>query len=194
MTGFFIGGILLGTGLAMDAFSVSLANGLNEPDMPAGKAVATAGVFAGFQTLMPMIGWICVRSAAETFGLFAGYIPIISFLVLGLIGVDMIREGFKKKNGAEELPASGFASLMVQGTATSIDALSVGFTIAEYDFLYALIKSVIVGAVTFLICLGGLRIGRRFGTKLSYKASVLGGIILISIGMEILVKSLLNNP
>ena len=184
---FFINSVLLGVGLAMDAFSVSLANGLNEPLMKKRKMCFIAGVFAFFQALMPMVGWICVHTIVEYFGKFQMLIPWIALILLLFIGGKMLIEGIK--NDEEDMQKSKltFFVLMVQGVATSIDALSVGFTIAEYGFLMALIAALIIAAVTFLICMVGLLIGRKFGTKCSNKATILGGIILVVIGLEIFI-------
>lgn len=187
---FLLNSILLGVGLAMDAFSVSLANGLNEPYMKKGRMCGIAGVFAFFQALMPMVGWICIHTIVNTFQAFEKCIPWIALALLGYIGGKMLLEGIRggeEEEEEEELHAVGFMGLMVQGVATSIDALSVGFTIADYDFWMALLAAIIIAAVTFIICFGGLEIGKKVGTKLAGKASVLGGVILIFIGLEIFV-------
>ena len=183
---FFFNSILLGVGLAMDAFSVSMANGLNEPAMKKNRMSMIAGVFAFFQFLMPMIGWICVHTIVQYFQMFEKFIPWIALFLLLYIGGSMLIEGIKG-NGEEELKGVGFKALLIQGVATSIDALSVGFTIADYGFLMAFICSVIIAVVTFFICMGGLQIGKTVGTKLSSKAAILGGVILIFIGIEIYV-------
>ncbi len=185
---FFFNSLLLGVGLAMDAFSVSLANGLNEPEMRGRKMCLMAGVFAFFQALMPMLGWICVHTIVEVFGAFESFIPWIALVLLGFIGGKMLIEGIKGGDENDELKKTTFGALIVQGIATSIDALSVGFTIAEYDWLMALICALIIAVVTFGICMGGLAIGKKFGTKLAGKASVLGGAILIFIGIEIFIS------
>ena len=100
----------------------------------------------------------------------------------------MLWDGIKnKEEEAEEVAGVGLSALLLQGVATSIDALSVGFTIADYGFLMALVCALIIAAVTFVICMGGLVIGKTFGTKLSNKAAILGGVILIFIGIEIFV-------
>ncbi len=187
---FFFNSVLLGVGLAMDAFSVSLANGLNEPDMKRRRMCGIAGVFAFFQFAMPMIGWICVTTVAQYFAAFEKFIPWIALALLGFIGGKMLIEGLKNDPDGEEKPAVGIAALLLQGIATSIDALSVGFTIAEYDVLHALVSCLVIAAVTFVICTVGLVIGKKFGTKLAGKASLLGGAILIFIGIEIFVTSL----
>ena len=184
--GFFFNSILLGIGLAMDAFSVSLANGLNEPCMRKGRMSLIAGVFAFFQALMPMLGWVCVHTILEHFNAFEKFIPWIALILLGYIGGKMLYEGIKNEDEDPcSKPGVGFSALMVQGVATSIDALSVGFTIADYDLVSALLASFIIAAVTFVICMGGLAIGKQAGTKLAGKAGILGGAILIFIGLEI---------
>lgn len=186
---FFINSILLGVGLAMDAFSVSLANGLNEPKMKAGRMSLIAGVFGIFQAAMPMIGWTCVHTVVQYFSAFEKFIPWIALILLLYIGGKMLIEGIKGGDETDEgVKNLSFGALMIQGVATSIDALSVGFTIADYNFVMALVCALIIAAVTFGICIAGLIIGKKVGTKLAGKANILGGVILIGIGIEIFVK------
>ena len=185
---FILNSILFGVGLAMDAFSVSLANGLQEPDMPFPRCLVIAGTFAAFQTLMPLLGWFCVHSVAEAFQAFQPFIPWIALVLLLFIGGKMIWEGLHP--GEEKTSLKGGA-LFVQGIATSIDALSVGFTIAEYDLVFALAEALIIGAVTFGICMAGVRLGGTIGKKLAGKATIFGGIILILIGLEIFLTGIL---
>ena len=189
--GFFFNSVLLGVGLAMDAFSVSLANGLNEPCMRGRRMCLIAGVFAFFQALMPMTGWVCVHTIVEHFRSFEKLIPWIALVLLCYIGGGMIREGLR--GGGEDVCSGGvgFAALMVQGVATSIDALSVGFTIAEYKLPMAVLAAAIIAVVTFMICMVGLLIGRKVGCRLAGKADILGGVILIAIGLEIFLTNLL---
>ena len=186
---FFVNSMLLGVGLAMDAFSVSMANGLNEPRMSRRRMFAIAGVFAGFQALMPLLGWICVHTVVQLFEGFTVFIPWIALILLGYIGGKMLLEGISHKE-EEETEAVSKGGLILQGIATSIDALSVGFTIAEYGPVMALVCALIIAAVTFVICWGGLLIGRKFGTRLAGKASILGGAILVFIGLEIFFSAL----
>lgn len=184
---FFFNSIVLGIGLAMDAFSVSLANGLGEPFMKKHKMCGIAGVFAGFQFVMPMIGWFCVSTIAQYFEIFQKFIPWIALALLAYIGINMLYEGIKNKDSEEEKPAVGVKALMIQGIATSIDALSVGFTISNYRLSEALLSALLIGIVTFVICLIGLIIGKKAGTKLAGKSEILGGIILIFIGLKIFI-------
>lgn len=187
---FVFNNVLLGIGLAMDAFSVSLANGLNEPKMHIKKMCAIAGVFGFFQAFMPMTGWVCIKTVISFFSAFEKLIPWIALILLLFIGGKMIIEGIRS-DGNSEKPSVGAFALFIQGIATSIDALSVGFTIAEYDLWHALAASLIIAAVTFVICMGGLVLGKKFGTKFSNKAEVLGGIILVIIGIEIFVNGII---
>ena len=188
---FYINAVALGIGLAMDAFSVSLANGLAEPRMKTGRMFGVAGVFAGFQFLMPLVGWICVHTVASLFSSFQKAIPWIALALLGFIGGKMLLEGIRNDASDAEPVAVGVTALLLQGIATAIDALSVGFTIADYAWAEALVESLIIGAVTFGICLGGLAIGKKFGTRLAGKATLFGGIILIVIGLEIFLRGVL---
>ena len=188
---FFFRAVMLGVGLAMDAFSVSLANGLNEPTMNKRKTCGIAGVFAFFQFAMPMVGWLCVSTIANYFSAFEKCIPWIALILLCFIGGKMLYEGIKNKDSADEKPAVGLGALLMQGVATSIDALSVGFTIATYTWLQALVCGLVIAAVTFAICVAGLQIGKKVGTKFAGKAGILGGAILIFIGLEIFITGII---
>lgn len=181
---FFFNSALLGVGLAMDAFSVSMANGLHDPKMSTRRMGIITGTFALFQAVMPMTGWVCVHTIVELFSSFEVLIPWIALILLAYIGGKMLIEGIKGEE-AEEATELSAGALFMQGVATSIDALSVGFTISEYGWLMALVCSLIIAVVTFFICIAGLNIGKKFGTKLAGKATILGGVILIGIGLEI---------
>lgn len=188
---FVMNSILLGAGLAMDAFSVSLANGLSEPRMRRRKMCGIAGIFAFFQFAMPMIGWVCLHTILEYFQEFERYIPWIALVLLSCIGGKMLLEGFRNEAESEACENGvGVGTLLLQGIATSIDALSVGFTIADYDLSMALACSLLVAAATFVICLGGVCLGKKIGTKLSKGAALLGGCILIIIGWELFLGGL----
>ncbi len=189
---FFINSILLGIGLAADAFSVSLANGLHEPCMRRRKIFATAGTFGIMQGLMPLIGWFCVHTAVEHFKGFQPFIPWIALILLCFLGVKMILDARQEEAAVCKATPVSISGLLMQGIATSIDALSVGFTIANYNTVMALISSAIIGVITFGLCLVGLYIGRIAGDKFSGKAGILGGTILIFIGLEIFITNLLG--
>ncbi len=230
--------VLLGVGLAMDAFSVSIVNGLNEPEMKPARMSIIAGCYALFQFAMPMIGWFLVHSLIGVFKGIEPFIPWIALILLILIGGKMIVESLRDireskkakmakmaKKGTKSMSekaqvtpqpqmtsqpqenelseaeeeseiiktAKGkvtFAVLLLQGVATSIDALSVGLTIAEYNAVTALLSALIIAAVTFLICMVGLKIGKLVGNKLGVYAGILGGTILIGIGTEIFIKGI----
>lgn len=188
---FIFNSLLLGVGLAMDAFSVSLANGLNEPKMRRFKACAIAGAFAFFQALMPLIGWVCVRTVVSYFTKLQKAVPWIALVLLLYIGGSLLIEGIK--GGGDEGKPQRLTPkvLLIQAIATSIDALSVGFTIADYSLTSALVCVLLIALVTFVICTAGIEIGKRVGMKFSGKASILGGVILIGIGLEIFLTGVL---
>ena len=189
---FFLHSVLFGIALAMDAFSVSLANGLSQPCMKKSRMCFIAGIFAFFQFAMPLIGWVCVHTIARYFKQFQTFIPWIALVLLLFIGGKMLFEGIKcKEEGCCECKSLTLAALLVQGIATSIDALSIGFEIAHYTTIMAFVSCLIIAIVTFAICIGGLIIGRKAGTKLSDKANILGGCILIFIGLEIFITGLI---
>ena len=186
---FILNSLLFGFGLAMDAFSVSVANGLRETKLTPRRVALIAGTFGLFQTVMPLTGWLCVHTVAESFRSFERFIPWIALGLLLYLGVRMILEGVRNREEEPE-PLRG-RGLIVQGIATSIDALSVGFTIADYTFPFALAESLIIGVVTFALCCAGLWFGRKIGTKISGKATIVGGVILILIGLEIFLTGIL---
>lgn len=172
----------------MDTFSVSIVNTLNEPNMPKRKMCGMSFVYAAFQAIMPLIGWFCVHTIIEYFKVVQPYIPWVALILLLYIGGKMLLEGLgvikeEEEEGTKTSLTLGI--LMVQGIATAIDALSVGFTIAEYNAALALVAALIIAAVTFGISMFGAIIGKTIGTKLSSKASILGGVILIIIGIKI---------
>ena len=181
--------IFLGFGLALDAFSVSVADAMANPGMKKRRKISIALTFAVFQTMMPLIGWICVKTIADKFTIFQKAVPYIALILLAYIGIKMIIES--RKGGEEEnegVAALTFATLMIQGIATSIDALSVGFAIADYSSLEALVSTLIIGITTFIICIFGLELGKKVGKAFSDKATLFGGCILIIIGLEIFIK------
>lgn len=196
MTQLILTSFALGVGLAMDAFSVSLANGLNENKMRFRKMCLVAGMFAFFQALMPVIGWFCVHNLAKQFAVVSKFVPLCALVLLTIIGSKMLIEGIRDLKNPEcdcsEGKSITFISLIVQGIATSIDALSVGLTIASYNALEAFLCALIIATITFAICMAGIFIGKRFGTRLSCKATIFGGCILIFIGLEIFISSLVS--
>lgn len=189
---FLVNSVLLGAGLAMDAFSVSLADGFADVNMKKGRMCRIAGTFGLFQMAMPLIGWICVHTIAIYFKRFQMFIPWIALVLLLYIGIKMLIDGLINKTGADEVQdkSMGHGTLLVQGVATSIDALSVGFAIASYTFLSAFASSAVIGLVTFLICMAGLALGKKIGTRIASKAYLIGGLILIGIGIEIFISNI----
>ena len=185
MTHIIITSILLGCGLAMDACAVSMANGLKEPKMKFNKIALIAFMFAFFQAAMPLIGYFVGSALLSKI---EWIIPWVALVLLSFVGGKMLYEGIKHKDEEEDDNKTlTFKALIIQAIATSIDALSVGFTISNYTILQAFICCAIVAIVTFIICVAAVFIGKKFGTKLGNKAEILGGIILIGIGLEIFI-------
>lgn len=190
MIPFIITSLLLGIGLAMDAFSVSIADGLNEPKMKQSKMLFIAFLFAFMQALMPLIGYLCIHVLVEKFTIFTKITPVIALLLLSYIGGKMLIEHFKKETEEiEKINNLTLATLLIQGIATSIDALSVGFTIASYNTKDAILCSIIIAVATFIISYVGVLIGKKAQSKLSKYANLIGGIILVGIGLEIFISS-----
>ena len=185
---FFLNSVLLGVGLAMDAFSVSMANGLHDPKMNKGTMCKIAGTFALFQAAMPMIGWVCVHTIVELFASFERFIPWIALALLGYIGGKMLADGIRGEE-AEEAAQLSAGALFMQGIATSIDALAVGVTFA---FLETPILSAVslIGVTTFCISVAGVAVGCWFGARYKQRAEITGGVILVLLGCKILLEHL----
>ena len=173
---FILNSILLGVGLAMDAVSVFVANGLEDPGMSRKKLYA-----------LPMLGWFFVTFLLSLFRVIAPFLPFVSLALLLYIGGKLALEGIR--GNSEETPDSGIGlkALLLQGIATSIDALSVGFTLASYRAAEALLSSVLIALTTFVFCLGALHSGKQAGAVLNRQAKVIGGLILIVIGARIFI-------
>ncbi|MBQ7131800.1 MAG: manganese efflux pump [Oscillospiraceae bacterium] len=186
---FFINSILLGIGLAMDAFSVSLANGLNNPAITFRKALLISGVFSLFQAIMPLAGYFLVHSFISIFRSFEKLVPCIALLLLWYIGIRMLLGGMHTDSDKSTSKSLTLAALTTQGIATSIDALSVGFTISEYDSSAAICCALLIAAITFPICTIGVMVGKKIGNRYTSKAAILGAGILIFIGAEIFLSS-----
>ena len=188
----FIELLLMGVGLAMDAFAVSVCKGLGMKKLNKKQAVVIGLYFGGFQALMPLVGWILGIQ-------FQKYITSIdhwiAFILLGIIGGGMLKEAFEdgecKECGeaTEEEESLDIRTMLGLAVATSIDALAVGITLAFLNV--DLIASVsFIGIITFLLSGAGVRIGNVFGTRYKSKAELAGGIILIGMGLKILLEHL----
>ena len=188
---FFVNSAMLGVGLAMDAFSVSLANGLNEPKMKKGRMCTIAGVFAGFQALMPLIGFFFGR-------LFAVYIEAadhwVAFILLVLIGANMLKEAFSGEAECdcccEKNADYSFKTMLTMAIATSIDALAVGVSLSLAGDVNIWLAISLIGVTTCILSAIGVKVGSVFGSKFESKAQAAGGIILIFIGIKILLEHL----
>ena len=188
-----VNALLLSIGLTMDAFSISVANGLNEPHMKGSKIALIAALFAAFHVVMPMIGWGVVHNFAENFKIIYKIVPFIAFALLAYIGGKMILEAFPKAGEEEKSDSKQITIgvLLLQGVAISIDVLSVGFTIPEYSFFDAIVTSGIIGVVTFIVSVVGMAFGKIIGSKFLNKASIIGGCVLIAIGLKSLISGVL---
>ena len=177
--------LLIGIGLAMDAFAVSICKCLSMKKMNWKNAVIIALYFGVFQALMPLIGYFLGMTFESIVTTFDHW---VAFALLTLIGGGMIKESFDdeddKKNDRVD-----FKTMVVLAIATSIDALAVGITFAFFDVNIVLAVS-IIGIITFIISVLGVKIGNRFGDKYQNKAQLMGGIILVLLGFKILLEHL----
>ena len=187
---FFVTSLALGAGLAMDAFSVSIADSLREPGMSSGRKAVIAGTFGAFQFLMPVIGWFFVHELVSLIKVMLKLTPWISLILLLYLGINMIREG-KEGDAISSYKPIGAKELIVQGIATSIDALSVGFTISNYTASMAILSGLIIGVTTFILCWAALHTGHIFKGKLKIRETTVGGIILIIIGIKVFIDGVI---
>ncbi|MBR6504055.1 MAG: manganese efflux pump [Firmicutes bacterium] len=176
--------LIMAVGLAMDAFAVSLCKGLTLRRYQLRYSVLTGLWFGGFQALMPVIGYLL---GARFQSVIANVDHWIAFVLLVLIGANMIREAFGEDEEAD--PSFAPRAMLPLAVATSIDALAVGVTFAFLQVSIVL-AAAIIGVVTFLIAGTGVKIGQVFGTKFRAGAEAFGGIVLILLGIKILLEHL----
>lgn len=182
--------LLLAVGLAMDAFAVSICKGLSVPRVKPAHAMIAGAYFGGFQALMPTVGFFIGLTFQSYIRRFDHW---IAFALLALIGVNMIRESFDRKE--EPVDASfGFRSMIVLAVATSIDALAVGVSFAMlFEAASEIVLPVLlIGSITFILSAVGVYVGNFFGTRFKSKAELAGGVILVLIGVRILIEHLMQ--
>jgi len=179
--------ILIAVGLSMDAFAVSITLGLSV-EKPKAKEIITPGVFFGFfQALMPIIGYFAGTYFAAKIQQFEHW---VAFILLGIIGGNMIRESLSKKEKEEaDEDSFQFIKMLVLAIATSIDALAIGVTFAFFK-INIFIAAAIIGSITFIISMAGVKIGNLFGTKFKSKAEFIGGAVLVLLGIKIVIEHL----
>lgn len=192
MLAFIIESILLGVGLAMDASAVSMTNGMKYKNINIKKIFLIAFMFGFFQALMPFIGYLLGSQFTSFLGKFTPYIALI---LLGYVGGKMLYDGIKNNQNKDDLnniekenDSLKYKTLFVQAIATAIDALSVGIVMINYKFSELLISITIIAIVTFILSFISVFLGKKFGVLLNDKAEILGGIILMSIGLEIFIS------
>ncbi len=177
---------LLAVGLSMDAFAVAVCKGLATPELKLRHMAVTGLWFGGFQALMPLIGYL-LGTTFEKY--IETYDHWVAFILLGVIGANMIKESFSKEENTSDA-SFGFKTMFIMALATSIDALAVGITFAILPSLNVPVAVTFIGVITFILSAIGVRIGSRVGLKYKSKAEFSGGIILILIGLKILLEHL----
>ena len=177
--------ILVSISLAMDAFAVSICKGLSMKSMNWKKAIIIGLYFGIFQALMPVIGYFLGSSFSS---LITNVDHWLVFALLLYIGGNMIKESFSKDDNASD-DSVDFKTMLILAIATSIDALAVGITFAFLKINLLLAFS-LIGVITFVLCIVGVKVGNRFGCKYESKAEFAGGLILILIGIRILLEHL----
>lgn len=177
--------ILIGFGLAMDAFAVSISTGINIKYLRMREAIRIAAYFGSFQALMPILGWILGYSMQKYINTVDHW---IAFVLLTFIGVKMIWESFKNDDEAKGIECLTKKLLFTLAVATSIDALAVGISLS---FLQTIITpAIIIGVITFTLSFFGVQIGNKFGHFSEKRFEVYGGVVLIGIGIKILIEHL----
>ena len=187
--GWILTAIGLGIGLAMDACAVATTDGLSEPKMKWRKILLISGMFGLFQGMMPTLGYLAVTVFSLILGegfakIFTYFVPYLALIILSYLGIKLIIDSIKNKD-EEKKSSITFAVIIVQAVATSIDALSVGVVLSDLIIFEALMSFLIIGFLTFGICVLAVNVGKKFGTLFSSKAGIIGGSILILIGFEI---------
>ena len=177
---------LIGVGLAMDAFAVSICKGLAMRRMNYKKAIIIAAIFGVFQALMPALGYVLGTTFANKIAAIDHW---IAFILLALIGANMIKEALSSDDDECQDDSLRLGDLIMLSIATSIDALAVGITFAFFNVSLLLSVSMI-GIITFIICVIGVKVGNVFGEKYKSKAELAGGLILIVMGAKILIDHL----
>jgi len=181
--------ILIAVGLSMDAFAVSITLGLSV-EKPKAREIIMPGVFfGGFQALMPIIGYFAGTYFAEKMQKFEHW---VAFVLLSIVGGNMIRESLSKEEVKANEDSFQFLKLLVLAIATSIDALAVGVTFAFFK-INIFLAAIIIGSITFVISMAGVKIGNIFGTKYKSKAEFIGGVILVLLGIKIVIEHLFFN-
>lgn len=194
---FLASSMVLAFALSMDAFSIALTDGMCQTDIDHKEAGFIASTYGFFQMAMPLIGWFGVSRLAQVFEGLSSIFPLISFVLLTYIGISMIRESSKsqedqeKKEGQCDLRILTFSTIIFQALATSLDALSVGFTIGHLQINQAFLICTIIGILTFVNSFIGIQLGKKIGNKLASRAYTIGGLILIFIGIRLLISSLI---
>lgn len=180
--------ILIGASLSMDAFAISLCSGLQMKRVDPRRCGLIAGFFAGFQALMPCLGWALGRFFAEALDRFDHY---IAFAVLAFLGLKMLRDALRGGD-AEGAAGLSLTQLFAMAAATSVDTLAVGVTFGMDPSVNISVAALCIGAVTFAICVLGVLVGSAFGARWQKKAQLLGGAMLVLVGLKILLEGLFS--
>lgn len=184
MINIIITSIFLGLGLAADACAISMTDGMNEPKIKFDKMFLISLSFGLFQALMPFISYLV---GSKTLTKIEWIIPWVALTLLSFLGIKMILES--RKSEEQDTKKLTFSVIMLQSIATSIDALTVGFSISNYKLIEAIITVLIIMFMTTFLCVIAFYLGKKFGTKFGKTATLIGGIIILLIGIEIFLTS-----
>lgn len=183
--------VLLALGLSADAFAVAITNGMCSNRVTKGHAIATAFAFGFFQALMPVLGFTLGRTFSD---FVCRYQHWIALLLLGAIAINMLTDTFKEWKSAGTVSMCttrnifSVKNLLMQAIATSIDALAAGVSIAVLN-INIVSAALLIGLITFILCMAGVYIGKKFGSLLGLRAKLIGGLVLLTIGLKIFIEN-----
>lgn len=181
--------IILALALSADAFAVSITNGIYDQNVTLKDAIKTALVFGIFQALMPILGFVLGTTFSETVHRYQHWIALF---LLSAIGINMLREAIHDSKNTEKITSGTnlfmIKNLIVQGIATSIDALAAGVSLAVLD-INIVNSALLIGLITFICCIFGVYIGKKFSSLLGFRARIVGGLVIIAIGLKIFIEN-----
>ena len=183
-----INSLLLALGLGVDSFSISLVNGISYPDSSKKDQLKESFIFGICQSVMPFAGYILLVYFSNKLTILKTVSPYVSLILLSYLGIKLITESFKTSEVQKSNIKLTIGTLIIQGIATSIDAVSCSFSMINLSMFEAIIEIVIIGIVTVLLSYIALNLGKEIGRKVEKYSQIIGGIILILIGIILFIK------
>lgn len=180
--------LILAVGLVIDSFSISLINGISYQEMKKNKLIQQSTVFGICQGLMPFIGYLALVYFSNKLSFIKTISPFISLILLSYLGIKLLIESSKKEEIEKKSGTLLLTTMIMQGIATSIDAISCSFSMINLSLDYAVIEVLIISSVTFIVSYTAINIGKVIGSKVGKYSKILGGIVLIMIGIILFIR------